>query len=123
VYNNHYKGYIGTEAIDATNTSYTANFSSRFTFNKGWSAEASGFYRGKGLESSVIYAQQMGVLSFGAGKQILKTKGNIRLNLRDPFYLMHFKGFVELNNFITNLNSYWDNRRVIITFTYRFGKI
>ncbi|QEC70015.1 TonB-dependent receptor [Panacibacter ginsenosidivorans] len=123
VFNNHYKGTIDGEQIDLGLTSYTANMSSQFTFNKGWSAEASGFYRGKNLESSAILSLPMGMFSVGGGKKILKDKGSIRLNLRDPFYLMSFRGSTDLNKGYTQIHSYWDNRRAIISFTYRFGKV
>ena len=72
--------------------------------------------------SSAILAQPMGMFAIGAGKQILKGKGSLRLNLRDPFYLMHFNGSTTMNDFVVNIHSVWDNRRAILTFTYRFGK-
>ena len=122
VYNNEYKGLIDGEYVDVALTSYTVNLSSRFTFNKGWSGELSGFMRGKDLASSAILAQPMGMFALGAGKQILKNKGSIRLNLRDPLYLMRFNGSTDMNKFVLNIHSVWDNRRVILTFTYRFGK-
>jgi len=122
VFNNRYKGYIGEEYVDVAITSFTANLSSRFTFNKGWSGEISGFMQGKSLVSSAILAQPMGMFSLGAGKQILKNKGSLRLNLRDPFYIMRFNGFTDMDGFTTKIHSVWDNRRVILTFTYRFGK-
>lgn len=119
---NHYEGAINGEHISLGLASYNSNFSSQFTFNKGWSAEFSGFYQGENLVSSNILAQPMGMFSLGAGKKILKDKGSVRLNLRDPFYLMHFTGSTELDKFTTNVKSTWDNRRVIISFSYRFGK-
>lgn len=122
VYNNHYKGVIDNEAIDLNLVSFSGNFSSQFTFNKGWSGELSGFYNSKNLVSSAILAQPMGMFSLGAGKKILKDKGSVRLNLRDPFYLMSFRGSTDLSKGLTQIHSYWDNRRVILTFTYRFGK-
>lgn len=122
VFNNHYKGTIDGEQIDLGLTSYTANMSSQFTFNKGWTAEVSGFYLAKNLESSAILSLPMGMFSVGGGKKILKDKGSVRLNLRDPFYLMSFRGSTDLNKGYTQIHSYWDNRRAIITFTYRFGK-
>ncbi len=122
VYNNHYKGTIDGEAIDLGITAFSGNVSSQFSFDKGWSAEASGWYNSKDLQSSNILAEPMGMFSLGAGKKILKEKGSVRLNLRDPLYLMHFKGSTELNKFTTDVRSTWDNRRVILTFTYRFGK-
>lgn len=119
---NHFNGQIDGEAINVGLASFNANFSSQFSFNKGWTSEVSGFMVGKSLESSAILSQPMGMFSLGAGKKILKDKGSIRLNLRDPFYLMHFKGSTELDKFTTNIKSVWDNRRVIISFSYRFGK-
>jgi outer membrane receptor protein involved in Fe transport len=122
VFNNAYKGYINGEFVDVSITSYSTNLSSRFTFNKGWSAEISGFLEGKNLVSSAIMAQPMGMFAIGAGKQLFKGKGSLRLNLRDPFYLMHFSGASDMNTFLLNVRSKWDNRRAILTFTYRFGK-
>lgn len=122
VFNNHYKGVIDGEQIDLGLASFTANMSNQFTFNKGWTAEVSGFYLAKNLESSAILSLPMGMFSVGGGKKILKDKGSVRLNLRDPFYLMSFRGSTDLNKGYTQIHSYWDNRRAIITFTYRFGK-
>ena len=122
VFNNKFKGVIDDENIKVHITAFTTNFSSQFTFKKGWTAEAGGWYNSKNLFSSAILGYPMGMFSIGGGKQILKTKGTIRLNLRDPFYLMHFKGTTDLNKGVANIYSKWDNRRGIITFTYRFGK-
>lgn len=122
VFNNHYKGTIDGEQIDLGLTSYQTNLSNQFTFNKGWTAELSGFYLAKNLESSAILSLPMGMFSVGGGKKILKDKGSIRVNIRDPFYLMSFRGSTDLNRGYTQIHSYWDNRRAIITFTYRFGK-
>lgn len=122
VFNNHYKGVIDDENINVNYTSFSSNFSSQFNFKKGWTAEVSGWYNSKMLESSAIVGYPMGMFSLGGGKQILKNKATIRLNLRDPFYLLSFRGYTDLNKSLTNIRSYWDNRRAIISFTYRFGK-
>jgi outer membrane receptor protein involved in Fe transport len=122
VYNNHYKGVIDYEPIDVQFTSFSANTSSQFKFNKGWSAEISGWFNSQQLVSSAILARPMGMFSLGGGKQVLKDKGTIRLNLRDPFYLLNFTGTSDLAKGYTKVRAYWDNRRVIVTFNYRFGK-
>jgi len=122
VFNSRYKGVIDGEYVDVAITSFTGNLSSRFTFNKGWSGEISGFMQGKNLVSSAILAEPMGMFSLGAGKQILKGKGSVRLNMRDPFYIMRFNGITDLNKFHAIIHNRWDNRRLILTFTYRFGK-
>lgn len=122
IYNNKYKGVIDNEIIDVNFTGFNGNFSSQFNFNKGWTAEAGGWYNSKDLRSSAILAYPMGVFSVGAGKKILKDKASIRINIRDPFFLMRFKGETDLNKGVAKILSRWDNRRGIITFTYRFGK-
>ena len=122
VFNNHYKGVIDNENIDVSITAFNANLSNQFTFNKGWTAELSGWYNSKNLDGSAILAKPMGFFSLGGGKQVLKGKGTVRLNVRDPFYVMRFRGSTDLNKGLTQIRSKWDNRRLILTLTYRFGK-
>lgn len=122
VFNNRYKGVIDNEDINLNFTAFNANMSSQFNFKKGWTAEISGWYNSKNLQSSAILSYPMGMFSLGGGKQVLKGKGTVRINVRDPFYLMRFKGYTDLNKGITNIHTKWDNRRGMITFTYRFGK-
>ena len=122
VFNNHYKGVIDDENIDVGITAFNTNISNQFTFNKGWSAELSGWCNSRNYYSGAILAEPMGFFSLGGGKQILKSKGTVRINIRDPFYVMRFKGESDLNHGLTQVHSLWDNRRVVFTFTYRFGK-
>ena len=56
------------------------------------------------------------------GKQLWKNKASVRINIRDPFYLMQFHGTSTMNTFFADINSKWDNRRFIISFSYKFGK-
>jgi outer membrane receptor protein involved in Fe transport len=122
VYNNKYNGVITGDNINVNITAFSANMSSQFTFNKGWGAEISGWYNSKDFVSSAILAHPMGMFSLGASKTIFKGKGSIKLNLRDPFYLLYFQGTTTTDQGTTFIHSTWDNRRAIITFTYRFGK-
>jgi hypothetical protein len=122
VYNNKYEGVIGDEPININITAFNGNFNSQFTFNKGWRAELSGFYTSKDWVSSNILGDPMGMFSLGGSKTILKNKGTVKVNVRDPFYLMHFTGNTELDGFTAHIHSTWDNRRLIFTFVYRFGK-
>jgi len=122
VFNNKYNGVIDTEQINVDITAASMNFSNQFSFNKGWKAELTGFYNTKDLVSSNILAEPMGMFSLGGSKSILKNKATVKVNVRDPFYLMHFYGTTDLNGFVADIKSKWDNRRLIFTFVYRFGK-
>ncbi len=122
LYNNKYVGVIDTEHINLNVTALSGNISNQFSFNKGWKAELTGFYTTKDLVSSDILAEPLGMFALGGSKSVLKNKGSIKVNVRDPFWLMHFNGTTELNGFIADIKSKWDNRRYILTFVYRFGK-
>jgi hypothetical protein len=121
VYNNHYKGMINGTYVDVDGTAFQSNGSFSFKFKKGWSTEVSGFYRGKTIDG-VVVAEPMGVVSFGASKTVLKNKGTIRLNLRDPFRIQYFRGYSKYGDVDASFNNRWDNRVVNISFTYRFSK-
>jgi len=122
VYNNNYKGVIDSTNIDVTYTSFNTSLNTQYSFNKGWTAELSGFYYAKDYISGAVLADGRGMFSLGATKQVLNGKGSVKLNLRDPFYLMSFASNTNLNKGLTRAHYVWDNRRIILTLVYRFGK-
>ncbi|HEY4335979.1 MAG TPA: outer membrane beta-barrel family protein, partial [Puia sp.] len=122
VFNNHNKGVVDSTKIDVSYTSFNGNFNSQYAFKKGWTAELSGFYAAKNYFNGVLFVQGRGMFSVGGSKQILDGKGSLKLNLRDPFYLMSFSSQSSLYKGITNNRNVWDNRRIVMTFVYRFGK-
>jgi iron complex outermembrane receptor protein len=106
--------------IDATNL--TLNMNHQFRFNKGWSAELSGFYRGRGVWGQIL-THPMGQLNAGVSKQVIKGKGTFKLNVRDILYTNFPKG--DLKN-TGSVQAYFENRRdsrvATVSFSYRFGK-
>jgi outer membrane receptor protein involved in Fe transport len=122
VYNNHYRGVVDSTGIDVNFASFNASFNTQYSFKKGWIAELSGFYYAKNYISGVLLADGRGMFSVGGSKKIWKGKGTVKLNLRDPLYLMSFTAHSDLAKGLTNTHSIWDNRRIIFTLVYRFGK-
>ncbi len=127
LYNNqftgsYYNSYTGkNDPIDLNYTSYMANVTNMFTFKQGWTAEVSGFYRARGLDQLGI-SEPMYFLNLGAQKQVLKGKGTLRMNLRDPFHWQRFKGSTRYSDIDVRVANTWDNRSLTLTFSYRFGK-
>jgi hypothetical protein len=121
-YLNHYKGIVNEIPLDVQLASYMFNVNNQFRFGNGWGAEMSGFYRSKTQDAGIIIANPMGVINFAFSKQILKNKGSLRLALNDPFWLQRFSGYTKFDNIDAQIKSQWDNRRVGLTFVYRFGK-
>jgi len=46
----------------------------------------------------------------------------LKLNLRDPLYLMSFNSHTDMSKGLTYSHTIWDNRRIVMTFVYRFGR-
>ena len=122
VNNNHYKGLVNNEFLDVDMTTFTANASQQFRFARTWMAEVSGFYRSRALETGMFLMEPMGVVSFGFSKQILKNKGSLKLNVVDPFYIQKATVGIDFGNIDARVDNRWDNRRVGLTFSYRFSK-
>ncbi|HTF31543.1 MAG TPA: outer membrane beta-barrel protein, partial [Flavitalea sp.] len=55
-------------------------------------------------------------------KQIMKTKGTIRLNVRDVFYSQRFRGVSRYGDVDAAFQDRGDSRVVNINFSYRFSK-
>jgi len=121
VFNNHYEGVYENKPLDLAYTSFMINVTQTFTIKPGFTVEMSGFYRARGVNQLNI-DEPMYVVNFGAQKQVLKGKGTLRLNLRDPFWIQRYKGKTEYDIVDSRVQNKWDNRQVTTTFTYRFGK-
>ena len=105
-------------AVDQLNFSVN----NQFKFNNGWAAEISGYY----LTNSQIDLQEsltpQGEIGAGISKQILKTRGTLRLNIRDIFYTQNYSGYSKFQNSDEPFEVKWDSRVVRLTFNWRFGK-
>ncbi|RYD93233.1 MAG: TonB-dependent receptor, partial [Sphingobacteriales bacterium] len=122
VYNNQFNGVISGEPLDVNMTAWMANMSQQFRTGKGWTLELSGFYRSTTQDAGIIVANPMGVVNFGVSKTILKNMGTLKLNVNDPFYIQKFSGYTRFHDINTDISSKWDNRRVALSFTWRFSK-
>lgn len=109
------------EYINIAATNLLFNVNNQFKFNKGWSAELSGFYRTKGVEGQIII-QPLGQASAGIAKQVLKNKGTLKFNVRDIFHTNKAVGDINFENTLAHFTQTRDSRVASISFTYRFGK-
>jgi hypothetical protein len=61
-------------------------------------------------------------IGFGLQQQVMKGKGTVRLNVRDPFAWQKFEGTNKYGRIDGSFISRPDVRQVTGTFTWRFGK-
>lgn len=121
IYNNRYQGTYNNDPIDIAFTSFTTNLTNSFQLGKGLTGEVSGFYRHRTVDELMI-AEPMYQMSIAASKQIMKGKGTVRLNIRDPFAWQRFKGKSQYGDIDMQFRNYPDARQITGTFTWRFGK-
>ncbi len=122
IYNNRYQGVYNNTPLDISFTSFTANLSNTFQVGKGLTTELSGFYRYRTVEQLAII-EPFYQMSLAASKQILQGKGTVRLNIRDPFAWLRYRGENKYGDIDMRFANRPDTRQVIATFTYRFGKV
>jgi hypothetical protein len=120
VFNSHYEGIYENKPIDKSFTTFMFNLTNSFNIGKGYMAELSGFYRHKSLQGLTII-DPVYQLSLGGQKQVLKGKGTVRLNVRDPFAWQRFKGVNKYGKVDAQFQFIPDSRQVTATFTWRFG--
>jgi hypothetical protein len=118
---NKFEGELNNEKIDVSAGTLMLNVNNQFKFNKGWSAELSGWYRSKGVEGQILI-DPMGAVAAGVSKQVLKSKGTLKLNVRDMFYTQKVTGNIDFQTTKASFMNLRDTRVVNISFVYRFGK-
>lgn len=121
VFNNRYQGVYDTIPIDLSFTSFMVNTTSTFTISQGFTAELTGFYRHKAI-NNLSRMEPIYQIGFGMQKQVLKGKGTLRFNVRDPFAWQRFQGLNRYGLIDGNFLSRPDIRSVTTSFTWRFGK-
>ena len=116
-----FSGDLNGEKINVSGGNLTFNLNNQFKFEKGWSAELSGWYRTKGIEGQILI-QPMGAASAGVAKQVMKGKGTVKLNIRDMFYTQKATGTINFQSTEARFSNNRDSRVASVTFVYRFGK-
>lgn len=116
-----FEGPVNGEMIDVDAATLMLNLNNQFKFNKGWSAELSGFYRSKGAEGQILI-DPMGQVAAGVAKQVLKGKGTLKFNVRDIFYTQVVTGSIDFQNTEAKFKNARDSRVGTLSFIYRFGK-
>jgi iron complex outermembrane receptor protein len=125
VYTNYnystYKGMLYGDYLDVSGGTLLLSVNNQLKFDKGWSAELSGWYRTKGVESQFVI-QPFGAMSAGVSKQVLKGKGTLKLNIRDIFYSQVVDGDIYFKATEARFKNSRDTRVTNLSFTWRFGK-
>jgi hypothetical protein len=122
VFYNAFETTVNGELIKRASGGFFGQTQHTFTFNKGYSAEASFFYTSPQVTQEGLFRMNhMYAFNIGMQKQVLDKKGTIRLNINDLFNTQRFSGTYDVNNRLVKLANRWDSRQLRVSFTYRFG--
>jgi len=121
VFSNHFKGVVNNDPVSVSIAGVMVQAQQQFKLGKGWNAEVSGFYRTKGVEG-VIYIRQIGQVSAGFSKQVLKNKGTVRVSVRDIFAMGVYNGYSRYGDVDVKFKNVNDSRALSLGFTWRFNK-
>lgn len=110
------------QAYKASITQLSLSVNNQFKFVKGWAAELSGYYITRNQNDLQEVLDPTGQLSIGLSRQVLKTKGVLRLGLRDIFYTQAMAGLTHFQSVIEYFKLQRDTRVATLSFIYRFGK-
>ncbi|MGN6292378.1 MAG: TonB-dependent receptor domain-containing protein [Chitinophagaceae bacterium] len=119
--NIHSRSNFYTGLLDTKGTFWLVSPNAQFKFNKGWSAELSGFYR-TDITTGQFISGGYGRVSAGVQKK-LSPAATLKLNVNDIFYTQINKGIIN-NLALTDANYHnkFDTRNFVLAFTWRFGK-
>ncbi len=115
------RGLSSDKDLRVKSTWYSVNVTNQFKFNKGWSAELGGFYRGRTKEGQ-IQVNSLMQLQAAVKKEILKGKGAFNLSLRDFTGPMKVTGNLNFAVTQADFTQKRDSRVITLGFNYRFGK-
>ncbi|MES2881877.1 MAG: outer membrane beta-barrel family protein [Bacteroidota bacterium] len=121
IHNDKYSGLVGSASINRAITSFFINGLQQFKLSKTFSAELTGRYRNGWLEG-IMRVKPIWFVGAGLSQQVLKTKGNIRLSVRDIFWTQRFKGTTQYGNVDVQMQQVNETQIVTLGFTYSFSK-
>lgn len=111
----------GESDLNNSGLSWSANLNQSFTFNKGWSAQLTGFYRSPMVLTQGT-SQPMYSLDFALKKTFLKDKMYVSGKVTDIFNTRQF-GYTVVQPGIFESEGIWkhQSRRFMISFGYTLG--
>jgi hypothetical protein len=117
----NYKGDVAGDKLNISADMYLISLNNQFKFEKGWSAELSGWYRTKGVEGQLLI-NPLSQVNAALQKQVFKNKGTFKLGVRDIFLTNYPSGIIRFSKTEANFSNRRDTRIFSLSFTYRFGK-
>jgi hypothetical protein len=106
--------------VDTTQFYWGASIQQNFTLSGTLSLQIGGWVN-SGQTSGFKTSRPSGALDIGFRKLIRQKNGSLKISLQDPFNLNHSRTVTSTSYFGDNGVYRWNNRMLIVGFTYSFG--
>lgn len=120
VFSNRYEGDATMENFDNSLISFSLNSQNNFKAGKGYSFELNGYLNSRSVYGTAI-EQSYYAISAAVQKTLLKEKASLKLLINDIFQSSQYKMLTRYQNINMNSHVNADSRRLILSFSYRFG--
>ncbi|MGA9649569.1 TonB-dependent receptor domain-containing protein, partial [Pedobacter sp.] len=120
VFKNIYNGDSGDGTFDNSRWSYSFNTQNSFKVGSGYSFELNAYFNSKsayGISTENYYW----AVSTAMQKNVLGDKGSLKVLFNDIFQSSQYKTVTRYQNIDMNSHVNVDSRRLILSFSYRFG--
>jgi outer membrane receptor protein involved in Fe transport len=107
--------------VDLNIFAYRLSAQNTFNLGREWTASLSGTYNSPSIFRGTMKVHSLKGVNTGIQKTILDKRGTIRVNFNDVFNTMHWYGTSNFAGQYLNARVYWEPRRVVIGFSYKFG--
>jgi iron complex outermembrane receptor protein len=121
LYNNKQVGDFGSGRIELSRTAWMFNAAHTFKMPYQIAAELSGNYSSPGYYGGLLY-RQVWQISAGVQKRLFKDKLSAKVSITDMFWSYTYKGEGMLGDVKVRDELKWDNRVLMFSLTYRFGR-
>ncbi len=119
LYYDRYRSGLFDASLDQAAWNFTGFLQVKYKFSKRISAEANGWYRGRGVEGLMTTGDLFGV-DAGMQFKFWDNKATLRLNCNNLFF-KYFSGNMRFANLDTAIQSRWETRVVNASLTWNFG--
>jgi len=113
-------GLFNGRDLSISAASFGGYLQQTFTLGKGYSAEASGWFSGSGIEAA-WKREPIGSLDIGVQKRFWNDRANLKLSLSDVFHTQRFNALTDYGGVYMKINQTNESRIFRVNFTYRFG--
>ena len=120
-HNNQLTGDVGYGQQIVSRFAWMANAAHTFKLPNGFSAELSGNYSSPHYWGLMFY-KEVWQLSAGLQKKVWKDKLTVKASITDIFWTHYYTGNGTFGNTQTKDRYKWENRVVMFTLSYHFGR-